>query len=97
MTPARILIDAEGTAVPPRRAALEHQVYADVVFERADGWTLGAPAHLIDEAEALWANEWIKVHIGPATYSIEDWRKFAREGAKKIFRADEAAFPRHGV
>ena len=56
----RVLIDKEGTAVPPKRAK-ELGVSPDVIFIRDDGWTLGAPKHLKDVAHSLWSDKWVGV------------------------------------
>ena len=58
--PTRVLIDKEGTADPAWRARQEHHIIPDIVFVRDDGWTLGAPAYLEDEARELWKDDWVK-------------------------------------
>lgn len=52
--PGRVLVSADGTAVPPQRAREEHGVLPDIIFIREDGWALGAPQGLEKEAFALW-------------------------------------------
>lgn len=59
--PDRVLIGADGTAVPPRRAREEYGIVPDVVFVRNDGWSLGAPIELRVAAYGLWEDEWITV------------------------------------
>ena len=57
--PHRVMVNAEGEAVPPKRAKLEHGIVPSIVFIRGDGWTLGAPEHFAREAEALYPDQWI--------------------------------------
>ena len=55
----RVVVDAEGHAVLPWRAADYHGVSPDVAFVRDDGWTLGAPAKFEGVAYGLWKEEWV--------------------------------------
>lgn len=57
--PQRVLIDAEGGAVNSKRAREQYGVTPDIIFIRADGWTLGAPSYWEMNAERLWPDEWI--------------------------------------
>ena len=59
--PDRVLIGADGTAVPPRRAREEYDIVPDVVFVRNDGWSLGAPIEMRFVAHELWKEGWITV------------------------------------
>lgn len=56
--PTRVVINADGEAVPWPRA---HQkgIFADIIFIRRDGWSLGAPAHLEEIAYRMWRDEWV--------------------------------------
>ncbi len=59
--PERIMVSKEGHAVPPDRAFREHEISPaaiSVILVRKDGWTLGAPEGLEDEAFELWKDEW---------------------------------------
>jgi hypothetical protein len=51
--PDRVLINKSGAAVRPKEAE------CDVIFIRNDGWSLGAPARLVEDAYKLWQNEWV--------------------------------------
>lgn len=70
--PTRVLINQyEGR--PPSVADIK----PDVVFLRKDGWSLGAPKHLIKYAEELWADEWvfvIELNNGSQGYEYPDWK-----------------------
>ena len=57
--PDRVLVDAEGLAMNATRAMAEHNVTAQFIFIRGDGWTLGAPRHLAATAYALWVDKWV--------------------------------------
>ena len=56
--PNRVVIDIEGTAVNPKRAA-EMGVQPDIVYVRKDGWSLGAPNQFKQIAFDMWSDEWI--------------------------------------
>ena len=56
--PNRIVINAEGDAVPPDQA-IKLGITWDVIFVRNDGWSLGAPHHLAEVANSLWVKEWV--------------------------------------
>ena len=67
--PTRVVIDRHGEAVAPRRA-LEKCIRCDVIFIRADGWSLGAPLQFSDVAENMWRDEWVGVTRAPF-YTVE--------------------------
>lgn len=73
----RILVDACGTAKSPRRARREDGVVAEVIYYRKDGWRLGAPAALEEEARKLWADDWVFVARAPSwrPHTIEEDRR----------------------
>jgi hypothetical protein len=52
--PSRVLA-ADGTAAAPTTGLAG----LDVVFVRGDGWSLGAPSSLAEEARKLWADAWV--------------------------------------
>jgi len=56
--PDRVVVDAEGTAMSWKRAA-ERGIFADAIFIRDDGWSLGAPTELAEVAYSLWPREWV--------------------------------------
>jgi len=56
--PARVLINADGEAVPPSRAK-SMGIVPDVVLIRKDGWSLGAPPQFASVAVSLWKDEWV--------------------------------------
>jgi hypothetical protein len=56
--PNRVLISADGDAVPSAHARELHGVEPTIIFIRNDGWSLGAPAHLEWDAFQLWAGAW---------------------------------------
>jgi hypothetical protein len=72
--PNRVIVDREGYAVPPWRALRDYGYTPDVVFIRADGWTLGAPQRYEKTAEALWADEWIGV-MRPSNTIAEEYKR----------------------
>jgi len=53
--PKRIIVDKEGTAVPPHQSDRG----VDVVFIRVDGWSLGADSELAAVAASLWEGSWV--------------------------------------
>ena len=53
----RVLVNQDGEAWPPARAAKAGIDY-DIIFRRRDGWTLGAPMKLAQDAFELWEDEW---------------------------------------
>lgn len=58
--PARVIIDAEGTATIPERAR-ELGIKVEGVLIRDDGWSLGFPMNLKMEAYRLWPSDWVAV------------------------------------
>lgn len=68
--PTRVLVNEDGIAVKPRRAREVYDITPDIVFIRDDGWSLGAPKHLADIAEAIWENEWKGVLLRPLSVPI---------------------------
>jgi hypothetical protein len=65
--PTRVLLDCYGTAVSPQRALNEYGIEPEVIFIREDGWSLGAPRQLQEQARKLWRKEWIGVLWLPNT------------------------------
>ncbi len=62
ITVGRVLIDKEGTALNPKRAA-DIGVLADIIFLRDDGYALGAPENLREEAHFLWRDDWTQFYV----------------------------------
>jgi hypothetical protein len=56
--PTRVLVEPN-YGVPYDRALREYKTVPDVIFVRHDGWSLGAPKRLLNEAYWLHRNEWI--------------------------------------
>jgi len=56
--PDRVVVDVEGTAMSCKRAA-ERGIFADAIFIREDGWSLGTPAEFAEVAYSLWPREWV--------------------------------------
>jgi hypothetical protein len=56
--PARVVINADGEAVPPKRAK-SMGIVPHIILIRGDGWSLGAPEHFAAVAKSLWADEWV--------------------------------------
>lgn len=65
--PSRVVINADGEAVPSRRAHEEHGINPDIILIRKDGWSLGAPQHLAAVAFGTWADCWIGFIQKPET------------------------------
>lgn len=65
--PDRVVVAANGTAVPSFRACRDYEVYATVIFVRDDGWSLGAPAELEGVAEAMYRDAWVGIMRAPST------------------------------
>ena len=58
--PRRVLI-REGIADSAGNALRDYGYVPAMVFLRDDGWSLGAPEHLIESARSLWPNDWVAV------------------------------------
>ena len=59
LTPRRVVINSDGDAVPYAIARDEHDIVPDIIFVRNDGWTLGAPRHLMNVAALMWPKDWV--------------------------------------
>lgn len=70
--PDRVVINEEGEGVSPFRASLACIILPTVIFIRADGWSLGAPRHLVNIAHKMWKDEW----VAAMTYDkgLDVWR-----------------------
>jgi hypothetical protein len=75
--PDRVVINAEGEAVPPLRARRDHNIYPDIIFARNDGWMLAAPIHLQEVAERMWPDEWVAVVVRGSwePISYKEWKE----------------------
>ena len=59
--PDRVIVSRCGYAVTLDDAE-QRGFRVDYILERNDGWTLGTPEHLYQEAWNLWPNHWVAVH-----------------------------------
>lgn len=59
ITPTRVVVDSDGYAVPPSKAKAGYGIEPDIVFEREDGWSLGAPSKYENLAYMAWEGEWV--------------------------------------
>lgn len=76
--PSRIVVDSEGYAVPPQRAAQDHDTQADIVFVRNNGWSLGAPLKLRMTAYGMWADAWVGCILPDGNWVlIETYKRIA--------------------
>jgi hypothetical protein len=57
--PDRVVVTNAGYAVSVKEAWQNWGVRADIVFHRADGWSLGAPSWLEEVAYKLWPDQWL--------------------------------------
>jgi len=64
--PTRVVVSADGEAVPTPRARQQYGATPDVIFIRKDGWSLGAPKSLAHVAEKMWDDEWLGVVTLPS-------------------------------
>jgi hypothetical protein len=81
--PKRILIDSDGTAISFERAEAEHDITYEkvaVILVRADGWSLGAPDDLAQDAYRLWEGEWKWFGVQPCPFGfpIRRWPEWQR-------------------
>lgn len=72
--PVRVLVTKEGCALPPRMAKSRYGVTPSIVFFRADGYSLAAPAELEAAAYAIWKESWIAFQRQGET--MQDIRKY---------------------
>lgn len=70
--PTRVVVDEQGYATTPERAARDYDVTPTVVYVREDGWTLGAPDRLEHVARNLWADGWVAVARWPS-WDVRPW------------------------
>jgi hypothetical protein len=59
--PDRVLVDPEGTAVPPGSIAVGADDPVDLVFVREDGWTLGVTHKRAGAAQRMFTGQWVTV------------------------------------
>jgi hypothetical protein len=76
--PDRVVVNSDGEAKPSRKARETDGVDPDVIFIRKDGWSLGAPANLVDVAYKMWKNEWVGFLVKPeiAPRPMAEWSRF---------------------
>ena len=66
--PNKVMINVD-EATTCSKAWSEHKVGPDVIFIREDGWSLGAPANLAENAEKLY-DGWIGVLLNSSSEPI---------------------------
>ncbi len=75
--PTRVVINAEGEAVPPQRARYILQTRGrapfDIVFVRDDGWSLGALEEFKEVAYNMWPKEWVGHVSRVEKNSVSTW------------------------
>lgn len=57
--PDKVMITAEGLTRSPKKAYSIHSTWPDVVYIRQDGWSLGCPSLIEQQAYETWKNEWV--------------------------------------
>lgn len=55
----RVIVNDCGLALRPAGAFFGRNICARIIFERVDGWTLGAPPEFERVAYAQWSAEWV--------------------------------------
>lgn len=72
----RVVVNADGFAVRPADACSHYGVFSKVIFERADGWKLGAPPEFERTALAQWPDQWVAFRRWPLyeRQPIRDYR-----------------------
>jgi sulfur carrier protein ThiS len=85
MTPTRVVINSNGEAVPAKRAS-ELQIPIEVIYVRDDGWSLGAPLRLLEDAYRLWPDHWVEQwakHEGTGKWErVFHWPERVKSGAR---------------
>ena len=61
----RVIINDCGLALRPAEAFFSRQICARIIFERNDGWTLGAPPEFERVAYQQWPAEWVAFRRWP--------------------------------
>lgn len=81
--PKRVVVDKEGTTAPPKHAVDDHKILPDIIFFRADGWSVGAPYKYAAIAHELWADSFVAyAEVQP----ISKYRRKGRPARKKSNR-----------
>lgn len=55
----RVIVNDCGLALRPAEAFYNRLILSEIIFERVDGWTLGAPPEFERVAYAQWSAEWV--------------------------------------
>lgn len=55
----KVVVNENCLSVHPAHACHQYGVFAKIIFERNDGWTLGAPEDLEKLAHSLWDGAWV--------------------------------------
>ena len=61
----RVIVNDCGLALRPAEAFFNRLIVARIIFERVDGWTLGAPPEFERVAYAQWSAEWVAFRRWP--------------------------------
>lgn len=69
----KVVVNEHGRSTHPAQAFHLEGVLAKIIFERNDGWTLGAPAELEAVAHSLWSKQWV---------AFRRWPGYARQPIK---------------
>lgn len=59
--PNQVVYNLRGDVASPQRAKTEYGINPTVVFERDDGWTIGAPESLVEVAASLWPDKCVSI------------------------------------
>lgn len=75
--PTRVIINAEGEAVPPARARQMGLKQPEIILIRDDGWSIGASLDLWKVAERLWPESWVAImHRTLGEWKIRAWSEY---------------------
>ncbi len=77
--PSRVLVEPD-YAVPCKKAREEYGINPDVIFIREDGWSLGAPKSLEQDAVKMWT--WVAFISKPNTevFPMTVYEEFVENG-----------------
>lgn len=57
--PKRVMIDENGTSMPPETAERVHEIKPEIILVRDDGWSIGCEIYLQNELYELYPDMWI--------------------------------------
>ena len=72
----KVVVNEHGRSCHPAQAFHLEGVLSKIIFERNDGWTLGAPPEFEALALSLWVNQWVAFRRWPLyeRQPIKDYR-----------------------